>query len=261
MRPDRGALAFAPPFDAEVAWHDVECGGYGADLPLWRELADEQGGPILDLGAGTGRVALDLAARGHEVVALEVDPALAGACAARARERGLRVETVCADARSFSLARRFALVLAPMQIVQLLGSVAGRDAMLERVREHLAPGGLFVPALADPFAGLPAADALPPLPDLGECEGWALASTPVAVREEDSGGEERTIAIDRVRRATSAAGETVGSAATIRLSVFPPGELAERAAAFGLRRLPDRSIPETEAYVGSTVPVLEAPPG
>src|SRR6188472_2825680 len=57
-------------------WHDLECGGYREDLPLWRSLADEQGGPVLDIGAGTGRVALDLAARGVPVVALDADAAL-----------------------------------------------------------------------------------------------------------------------------------------------------------------------------------------
>jgi hypothetical protein len=36
-----------------IVWHDVENGGYDADLPLWRELARQAGGPILDLGAGT----------------------------------------------------------------------------------------------------------------------------------------------------------------------------------------------------------------
>ena len=43
-----------------VIWHDVECGAYVADLPLWRELAAACEGPILDVGAGTGRVTLDL---------------------------------------------------------------------------------------------------------------------------------------------------------------------------------------------------------
>ena len=37
-----------------VIWHDVECGGYGADLPLWRELARSADGRILDLGAAQG---------------------------------------------------------------------------------------------------------------------------------------------------------------------------------------------------------------
>lgn len=249
----------APPFDEAVAWHDVECGAYEADLPLWRELAAARPGPLLELGAGTGRVALDLAACGHEVTALDADPVLVAACAERARARGLCVEGVCADARSFALDRRFALVLAPMQVVQLLEGARGRDAMLLRVLDHLEPGGLFAPALADPLAGLPAADSLPPLPDTGGRDGWVLASTPVALREEDAARGDRTVAIDRLRRAVSPGGETVESATTVRLSVFPAAELAASAVAHGFRRLPDRSVPGTGAYVGSTVLMLEAP--
>ena len=259
MRAERAAKAPAPPFDAEVAWHDVECGGYEVDLPLWRELAGAAGGPVLELGAGTGRVALDLAAHGHEVVALDADPALVEACAARARDLGVRLEVVCADARTFALGRRFALVLAPMQVVQLLSDEDGRDAMLARMVEHLVPGGLFAPALADPFAGLPAADSLPPLPDTGVRDGWGLASTPVKVRELGGAEGGRAVAIDRIRRATAPSGETVEVAATICRSVFAPSELAAQAIARGLRRLPDRRVPETADYVGSTVLMLEAP--
>ena len=260
MRAPRARVRASPPFDLDVAWHDVECGGYEADLPLWRELAERTEGAVLDLGAGTGRVALDLAASGHEVVALDSDPALVEACGARGRAGGIDLETVCADARTFALERRFGLVLAPMQVVQLLGDAAGRDALLARVVDHLEPGGLFAPALADPFAGLPAADSLPPLPDTGARDGWMLASTPFSVRELDEAEGERTVAIDRLRCATAPSGEPVEVAATIRLSVFPPGELGEAAVARGLRRLSDRAIPETEAYVGSTVLMLEAPP-
>ena len=261
MRTERApALPTPPPFDPEVAWHDVECGGYEADLALWRELAGLADGPVLDLGAGTGRVALDLASHGHEVVALDSEPAFVEACAARAREQGLRLETVCADARTFALDRRFPLVLAPMQVVQLLGDEAGRDAMLARVADHLEPGGLFAPALADPFAGLPAADSLPPMADTGRRDGWDLASTPVNVREDLSVAGDRAVAIDRLRRAAGPGGETVEEAATIRLSVFPPEDLAGAAIARGLSRRPDRLVPETEVYVGSTVLMLAAPP-
>ena len=52
---------------SEVIWHDIECGGYAADLPLWRELAAAEAGPVLDVGAGAGRVALELARHGHAV--------------------------------------------------------------------------------------------------------------------------------------------------------------------------------------------------
>ncbi|MBV9839279.1 MAG: hypothetical protein JO156_14285, partial [Solirubrobacterales bacterium] len=53
-----------------VVWHDLECGSYHEDLELWRELARRHGDPVLEIGAGTGRVSLELARRGHRVVAL-----------------------------------------------------------------------------------------------------------------------------------------------------------------------------------------------
>ena len=59
-----------------VIWHDIECGTYAEDLALWRSLAAEHGDPVLDVGAGTGRVALDLAGAGYRVRALDRDPAL-----------------------------------------------------------------------------------------------------------------------------------------------------------------------------------------
>ena len=58
-------------FSPLVVWHDVECGQYSADLALWDELAAREPGPILDVGAGTGRVSLVLAALGHDVTALD----------------------------------------------------------------------------------------------------------------------------------------------------------------------------------------------
>jgi precorrin-6B methylase 2 len=62
-----------------VVWHDVECGSYVEDLPLWRSLAAEYGDPVLDVGAGTGRVTLDLARAGYRVTALDRDPELLAA--------------------------------------------------------------------------------------------------------------------------------------------------------------------------------------
>ena len=62
-----GARAVADRAAEAVIWHDLECGAYRADLALWRELcraALRIGAPILDLGAGTGRVTLDLARAG-----------------------------------------------------------------------------------------------------------------------------------------------------------------------------------------------------
>jgi len=238
--------------DDTVIWHDVECASYSADLGVWRALADECGGELVDIGCGTGRVALDLAALGHDVTALDSDPALVAALASRARERDLRVRTSVGDARSFELGRTVALAIAPMQVVQLLGGEPGRAALLRHVRAHLEPGGVFAAALADPFEDIPSEELLPPMPDVREAEGWVFSSTPIAMRTEPSG-----TAIDRLRQAVSPDGRLMESMATIVLDRLLPEQLeAEAGGAF--RALSRRSVPETDGYVGSTVVVLEA---
>ena len=243
-----------PAVDDTVIWHDVECGSYEADLPLWRELAAQAGGPILDVGSGTGRIALDLAARGHDVTAVDADSALTDALAERAREWGLRVRVVAADARTFEIpGARFSLAIAPMQVVQLFGGTAGRAAALERIRAHLVPGGQFAAAIADPFEGEPPEIVGPPLPDVREQAGWVFQSQPVFLRQVPGGTE-----IDRVRQAVSPAGELTESYNTIRLDDLAAEELEGDGRSAGFRVCPRRSVPGTRDYVGSTVVMLEA---
>jgi SAM-dependent methyltransferase len=230
-----------------AAWHDVECGAYRADLPVWEALADEHPGPILDVGAGTGRVALHLAALGREVTALDADPDLLAVL--RRRDREDRVATVAADARELELEQAFALILVPMQTVQLLGGPEGRGRFLAGAARHLAPEGALAVALADALEPFDAARL--PLPDVGEHEGLALTSQPVAVYEEDGGW-----VIERVRRAVAPSGRVEEADDRIRLDTVSPEALEAEAAAHGLRPLARREVGETAEHVGSTVVVL-----
>ena len=134
----------------QVIWHDVECGRYGADLPLWRALATAAGGPVLEIGAGTGRVALDLARRGHHVTAVELEPELADEL--RRRAAGLPIDIMCADITQEPWAGAYALVIAPMQVIQVLGGERRRLAMFRNARDLLAPGGSVVVAFVDTVA-------------------------------------------------------------------------------------------------------------
>jgi SAM-dependent methyltransferase len=231
-----------------VIWHDVECGGYAEDLPIWRELARAAGGPILDLGAGTGRVTLDLAAAGHDVTALDAEPVLLDALAERARSRGLDVRCITADARSLNSSGSFSLVLAPMQLMQLMRGAPGRAALLKGVASCLAPGGVFAAAISDLDEAIPAEDAPPPLPDVGERGGWVYSSLPLDVRPEPNG-----VAVEWLRQVVSPAGQLTEKHHTELLDSLTPGELEREAAALGLRPEARHEIDHTEAYIGSTV--------
>jgi SAM-dependent methyltransferase len=228
----------------EVIWHDVENGSYAADLELWRALAAQADGPILDLGAGTGRVARDLHGAGHEIHALDSDPELLAAL----RERAPGVATIAADARSFEAAERFALILAPMQLVQILGGPPARRAMLERVHQHLVPGGRFAAAIANPYDALAEEDRSPPYPDMIEHDGWVYSSQPVMVREQ--GGQ---LVIERHRQAVAPDGTLDEQTAPFALDVLDAEELEAEARAAGLAPVARHEIAETDDHIGSVV--------
>jgi SAM-dependent methyltransferase len=236
----------------DALWHDLDCSGYGEDLPLWRALAAVAGDPVLDIGAGTGRVALDLAAGGFAVVALDIDPSLLATLEHRAA--GLPVEVVAADAREFSLNRRFPLVLVPMQTLQLLGGPGGRAAFLRRALAHLRPGGLLAAALADALLCFDEEHDAPPPPQWCEIGGVRYASRLVDVADE--GG---CAAIHRVREITGRGRCHETREVVVRLDRVSAGEVAAEARGLGFIEQPPLHIPETEEYLGSTVVLLRAP--
>jgi SAM-dependent methyltransferase len=236
----------------DVLWHDLECGAYEEDLPLWRLLARVADGPVLDVGAGTGRVSLDLAVRGVAVVAVDAEAPLLAALDRRAD--GLPVETVVADARTLALGRRFPLILVPMQTLQLLGGADGRAAFLRGALDHLESGGLVAAAVADALDCFDAEHDLPPPPDACEIDGVRYASRLVGV--DDEGGR---AAVRRVREIIGPGDRYASEDAVVRLDRVSAGEIAAEARALGFARTGHLSVPETEEYLGSTVVVLRAP--
>ncbi len=236
---------------SEVIWHDVECGSYRADLALWEELAGDAGGPVLELGCGTGRVALHLARRGFATVGLDSDAELIASL--RERGAGLPLATVVADARDFRLDQQVALAIAPTQMLQLLPEAAERLACLRCVAAALRPRGRFAAAILE---GMPEPDgAPPPLPDVREVDGWVYSS--LAVEAAVAPGE---IVVHRLRQTVSPSGELGEEPNAVRIATFPAAQLEEEAALCGLRPVERREIPATDIHVGSTVVVLEKGP-
>lgn len=240
---------------SEVIWHDIECGRYREDLPLWLELAAKVRDPqaVLDVGAGTGRVTLALAAAGHRVVALDRNPELLSELERRAS--GMPVETVCADARDFDLGgRRFPLIVVPMQTIQLLGGSSGHRAFLDAARRHLTRGGVVAVAVADAedFEEFEwQEDGVSPLPDIAEIDGCAYFSQPTAVRRAGD-----SFVLERRREIVDAAGTRTLSADTISLDVITVQELQDVGVRCGLRPLGVRTIRPTEEHIGSEVVIF-----
>jgi SAM-dependent methyltransferase len=229
-------------------WHDLEHGSYEADLPVWRELAVRANGAVVDLGAGTGRVAADLAARGHDVVALDTNPDLLAVLAQRAPS----VLTVCADARSFSLERSFPLVIAPMQLAHIVGGHDSRVAMLQRVHAHLVAGGKFAAALTDTREAFVDRGDPFPLPDMLERDGWMFSSQPISLRDENG-----TAVLERHRQAVSPTGEIEEEMAQVALDVFTTEQFEAEARSAGLEPVERLEIPETSDHIGSTVVICQ----
>jgi SAM-dependent methyltransferase len=243
---------------AGVVWHDLECGAYNADLSLWRALADrsrdgDRPARVLDVGAGAGRVSLDLARAGHDVTALDLDPGLLGALRERAAD--LPVRTVCADARSFELDRRdFDLCLVPMQTLQLLCGSAERAAFLRCARDHLRPGGVLACAVVIELDSFDcAAGETGPTPEtvrIGEtlCSSRA---TRVSVLE-------RVAVIERERRIERPAVEPEIERDLVELDRVSVSELEREALAAGLQPVTHRGIAPTDDHVGSKVVIFRA---
>jgi SAM-dependent methyltransferase len=120
---------------------------FRGDAEWYRAKARQSGGPVLELGAGTGRITLGIAQDGVPVHALDADPAmlelLRQKLADQQPEVRDRVAVIVGDMRTFALGERFPLIIAPFRGFLHNLTEADQLACLERVREHLRPGGCF----------------------------------------------------------------------------------------------------------------------
>jgi SAM-dependent methyltransferase len=196
----------SPPKLPETAiWQQVEFGSYEADLPIWADLADAAGGPVLELGAGAGRVAIHLADKGHDVIALERDPLLLDELRQEAGERRLAVQAIEGDLAApteLRLPSRPAVAIGPLHVLQVVDG-SGRPALLTALRELLAPGATLALTIVDESTLLSAGTAATQiLPDMRELDGWVYSSEPLWVQVSDD-----ILTVRRLRERVSPGGE------------------------------------------------------
>jgi SAM-dependent methyltransferase len=128
--------------------YDLENAEFAPQGPFYQALAEQTGGPVLELGCGTGRLTIPLARAGFAITGLDIVPAMLER--ARQKAGGLPVRWVEADVRSFQLETQFRLIFATTGVVEHMLTRQDQEALLARVREHLAPDGLFALDVALP---------------------------------------------------------------------------------------------------------------
>ncbi len=142
-------VAFADEYGDPVRY-DLEYGNAGLDIPFYVALAAQTDGPVLDVAAGTGRIALALAAAGHEVTAVDVSPAMVEF--AIAKDADETVTWVEQDARELKVRGKFGLAIVAGNALQQLVSNDDRTAVLKAIYRQLAPGATFAFAIRFPHA-------------------------------------------------------------------------------------------------------------
>lgn len=143
------------PAEALARLYDLDLYDDPGDLDLWTALAAQSGGPVLDLMAGSGRVAVPLAEEGHHVTAVDIDAAMLARARRRAEAAGPAIaaglDLVLADVVGLDLGqaadgtrpdRRFRLAFIALNSILLLPGHAAQRAAWQALAAHLEPGGV-----------------------------------------------------------------------------------------------------------------------
>ena len=139
-------------YDRIARFYDLDVFSYEDDYVFYRGLAARSGGPILELGCGTGRLLTRLASAGFEIDGLDVSEQVLAVARRRLRRSELEhsVTLIRADAGHFTTDRRYNLVTFPLNSFMHLETPARQLSCLHSVRRALAPGGTFALDLPNP---------------------------------------------------------------------------------------------------------------
>jgi SAM-dependent methyltransferase len=134
------------PYDAIAHLYDAWSRSVTEDVDFYVEEARAAGGPVVELGVGTGRIAVPVALAGVEVIGVDSSAAMLDVCAERAAATGVadRLDLRVGDLRDPPVSERVALVTCPFRAYLHLRNDDERRLALGRARELLVPGGRLV---------------------------------------------------------------------------------------------------------------------
>lgn len=132
-------------YNAWAEWYDVlHAAAPTGEVEFYVAQAKQAGGSVLEIGVGTGRIAIAVAQAGVDVTGIDLEEAMLAKAREKLAEAGPlpgKVEFLQRDMRDFDLGRTFPLVTLPGRTLLLLRSPADQWKALKRAAAHLAPGG------------------------------------------------------------------------------------------------------------------------
>lgn len=141
------------PYASIADIYDFSYEDFAEDVSFYENLARSVDGPLLELGVGSGRVAVPLAQAGHDVVGIDTSPSMLEQARRRLQEAGKlegSIELLAGDMTAFDLGRRFAMVFVAANTFQHLLTTEAQLACLRRARAHLQPDGVFTMSVRSP---------------------------------------------------------------------------------------------------------------
>jgi len=132
------------PYDAIAELYDPWSASVVEDVGFYLEEARRSGGPVVELGVGTGRIAVPLAADGILVIGVDSSRRMLDVCARRAALAGVDIDLRLGDLRDPPVRERVPLVICPFRSLLHMHTDGDRQEALAAVRRMLRPRGRFV---------------------------------------------------------------------------------------------------------------------
>lgn len=136
------------PYRDFARFYEVYVGPFAEDVPMYLDVAAGTRGPVIEIGAGSGRITLPLARAGHHVIAVDISRAMLARLRSRLRRAPppirRRVHVIAADAARLALGHTSDLIIVPYFTFNYLLTVRARDAAIRRMLAHLTPDGRIV---------------------------------------------------------------------------------------------------------------------
>jgi SAM-dependent methyltransferase len=131
-------------YDAIAELYDPWSASVVEDVALYLEEARRSGGPVVELGVGTGRIAVPIAADGIRVIGVDSSRGMLEVCARRAALVGVELDLRVGDLREPPVYERVPLVICPFRSLLHMHSDDDRRRVLQAARVLLVPGGRFI---------------------------------------------------------------------------------------------------------------------